>query len=272
MTPKLRPLAMTAAALITVTALSGCSGAAKATSAPSPSSALVAPISTAEPTPVDTTTDSPPPVPPPVAASVSLDCDEDDSPAGEIEVDVPPTGYPDFTDAWAHALDLCTAVRTNDPPTPLEIAVTKAAEPSGDTLEEIYESCAETDPTDDVFSEAKFVPSDAQVPEIAATLLLCPNRPRAAAWRKSLARGEALVKLTKAGRTFGDGVHLVGKEIKAGTYVVTGDISDCYWERQNRNGGIIANDFIDAARRVQVTIRSSDYAFSSDGCGDWAPA
>ncbi|MGW5240689.1 hypothetical protein ACWEOW_17305 [Monashia sp. NPDC004114] len=71
------------------------------------------------------------------------------------------------------------------------------------------------------------------------------------------------------GTRFGAGTFLVGKEIKPGTYFVT-DVDGCYWERQNRNGETIDNDFINQARRVQVRIRSTDYAFSSERCGEWA--
>lgn len=36
-----------------------------------------------------------------------------------------------------------------------------------------------------------------------------------------------------------------------------------------RNGEIIANNFVGGAKRVQVTIRSGDYSFTSRGCGQW---
>lgn len=73
-----------------------------------------------------------------------------------------------------------------------------------------------------------------------------------------------------AARDFNPG-GLVGKEIKPGTYFVT-DADGCYWERTNRNGATIDNYFTNGARRVQVTIRSSDYSFNSERCGEWHPA
>jgi hypothetical protein len=130
--------------------------------------------------------------------------------------------------------------------------------------------CAEIAP-DDVYAQPGFVMSEEQIPEAQAALMLCPKQPHAAKWRQAIARGMVDVNLDRNHQLFGDGVFLVGKEVKAGTYVTT-DVSDCYWERQNRNGGIIAKDFVTAARRVQVTIRSSDYAFHSDGCGPSRPA
>ncbi|MBM0239972.1 hypothetical protein JNW88_27820 [Micromonospora sp. ATA32] len=84
-------------------------------------------------------------------------------------------------------------------------------------------------------------------------------------------RGQVDVDLAAQGRLFGSGTFRVGKEIKPGTYVTT-DVDGCYWERQNSSGNTIDNYFTNGARRVQVTIRSSDYAFSSERCGEWRPA
>jgi hypothetical protein len=91
-----------------------------------------------------------------------------------------------------------------------------------------------------------------------------------AKWRQAIQRGSRDVELEQQGRLFSTGTFLVSKEIKAGTYVTT-DVKGCYWERQDRNGGIIDNDFVISARRIQVTIRSSDYAFHSESCGTWKP-
>ncbi|MCG5446140.1 hypothetical protein NIE79_004705 [Micromonospora sp. NIE79] len=78
----------------------------------------------------------------------------------------------------------------------------------------------------------------------------------------------------KAATGFTDGSHEVGKEIKPGTYETTAHsagetIGDCYWERSTDGGRTIANDFITAAKKVRVTIRSSDGIFTSRGCGNW---
>jgi HNH endonuclease len=53
---------------------------------------------------------------------------------------------------------------------------------------------------------------------------------------------------------------------------VTGKIDNCYWERQARDGRTIDNGFIPSARRVEVNIRSSDYAFYFERCGRWRPS
>jgi hypothetical protein len=106
--------------------------------------------------------------------------------------------------------------------------------------------------------------------EINAALVLCPGHPQASAWRQAVQRGKVNADHRTAGKRFGAGTFLVGKEIVPGTYFVEGDINGCYWERQNRSGQVIENNFIIAARRVQVSIKSTDYAFHSERCGEWA--
>ena len=69
------------------------------------------------------------------------------------------------------------------------------------------------------------------------------------------------------------GAHTVGDEwapdvAVPGTYVAF-DVEGCYWERLDNTGSIIANNFIRAAPRVEVTITSSDFAFNSERCGRW---
>jgi hypothetical protein len=78
----------------------------------------------------------------------------------------------------------------------------------------------------------------------------------------------------KAQHGFTDGSYEVGKEVQPGTYETTahlsgGRVGNCYWERTGKNGRIIANDFVTAARKIRVTIRRSDHFFTSDGCGNW---
>jgi hypothetical protein len=71
-------------------------------------------------------------------------------------------------------------------------------------------------------------------------------------------------------RSFGDGTHVVGNEIRPGTYRAQG-ADGCYWARlHNFSGGvnsILAND--NAAGPAVVTILSTDKGFESDGCGTW---
>ena len=78
----------------------------------------------------------------------------------------------------------------------------------------------------------------------------------------------------KAQHGFGDGSYEVGKEVQPGTYETTahlsgGRVGNCYWERSGKNGRILANDYVTAARKIRVTIRRSDHFFTTRGCGNW---
>ena len=70
---------------------------------------------------------------------------------------------------------------------------------------------------------------------------------------------------------FTDGIHLVGRDIRAGTYRNTGG-EYCYWERlsgfSGEFGDILANGTIESVRGV-VTIKATDMGFSSQDCGEW---
>jgi len=105
--------------------------------------------------------------------------------------------------------------------------------------------------------------------ELAAALTICPDHPRAGAFRATMAAAKKLVADEAAGIVFSDGVRTVGKDIQPGVYVSIGNLSDCYWERLDSSGEILDNNFIMGAPRAQVTVRSSDFAFNSTGCGQW---
>lgn len=72
-------------------------------------------------------------------------------------------------------------------------------------------------------------------------------------------------------RTFGDGDHIVGSDIRPGTYRIRDSASLCYWERLSGFGGtlgeIIANG--SGSGFFTVTIKKGDAGFSSSGCGTW---
>jgi hypothetical protein len=67
-----------------------------------------------------------------------------------------------------------------------------------------------------------------------------------------------------------DGTYLVGKDIKPGTYRAHAD-DLCYWARLSGTSGdfddIIADG--EGPGQLTVTIKSSDKALETDGCGDW---
>ncbi|MDQ7903483.1 hypothetical protein RB614_03015 [Phytohabitans sp. ZYX-F-186] len=223
----------------------------------------------------DVINQAPSPVPSsasPLRAPVILECrlGDDLLATSSLEVPTDAKGRPDFTEVWQvkpkkYSCDAGIII----PETPLEKAAHATSKYDDLDIGTLYTICAEVDPTDP-YAETGFKASPEQIREINAALTLCSNHPLAGKWRKSVQRGKVDADLEAQGRIFGAGTFLVGKEIKAGTYVTT-DVDGCYWERQNRNG-IIDNNFITAARRVQVTIRSTDYAFHSERCGEWRPA
>lgn len=199
-------------------------------------------------------------------AALTISCDQADGSTTQVELPRTADGW-DFSSAWSVSATDCDAGQV-EAVTSLDARAVQTAK-GQDDLGTLLEVCAANDP-DDVYSEAGFAMSSDQIDETSGALVLCPNHPHAKAWRAAIKRGQADVDLEAAGRLFGDGTYRVGKEIKPGTYQST-DVDGCYWERQNRNGKTIDNYFADSAKRVQVTIRSSDYGFETKGCGTWRP-
>ena len=76
-------------------------------------------------------------------------------------------------------------------------------------------------------------------------------------------------KAKKAGLLVSDGSHVVGKDMKPGTWhtVRKGLIKDCYWERTSGSGNIIDNHFGNSTR-MTVTVRSGEI-FKTEDCGSW---
>lgn len=74
-------------------------------------------------------------------------------------------------------------------------------------------------------------------------------------------------------RVAGDGMWIVGKQIKAGVYQSDAGVS-CYWERLAGLSGKYT-DLLDNGgfrRGPQlVEVLTSDFAFTSQGCGRWEP-
>ncbi|WP_158171208.1 hypothetical protein [Rhodococcus sp. JT-3] len=68
---------------------------------------------------------------------------------------------------------------------------------------------------------------------------------------------------------FGNGKYLVGETFKPGTYIISTQVSDCYWERSDSQGNIIDNNFVSIAPSITVTIAPTDSGFTSQNCGTW---
>ncbi|MCX5115959.1 hypothetical protein OG992_02135 [Micromonospora sp. NBC_00362] len=201
---------------------------------------------------------------------VSFECDTGNDWDALLTVRPGKDGRPDFSEVWAAKPTSCDAQTEIQPVTDTEKAALTTSKYDDGDIATLYEMCAAVDP-EDTYLEAGFAASSEQIPEINAALLLCPSYPYAKKWRETVKRGQVDADLAAQGRIFDEGTFRVGKEIKPGTYVTT-DVDGCYWERQDSSGHTIDNYFTNSARRVQVTIRSSDYAFSSQSCGEWRPA
>ncbi|MDY7106332.1 MAG: hypothetical protein S0880_34545 [Actinomycetota bacterium] len=76
-------------------------------------------------------------------------------------------------------------------------------------------------------------------------------------------------------RSFGDGVHVVGRDIRPGTYRGNSDGGACYWARlsalDGEQGSVVASDLVDEGT-ITLTIAATDAGFETTGCGIWAPA
>lgn len=111
---------------------------------------------------------------------------------------------------------------------------------------------------------AKMASSDkAEVLEKVVVPTLCPEQSQAVADALSGNFEEQLPI------SIGNGKFLVGTDVQPGTYTITEPVEDCYWERSDSQGNIIANNFISIAPSVTVTISPSDAGFTSQGCGLW---
>lgn len=69
--------------------------------------------------------------------------------------------------------------------------------------------------------------------------------------------------------SFGNGTHIIGTDIKAGTYRSQGTRT-CYWARLSGFGGQLDDVIANGNNSPEiVTISASDAAFETSGCGQW---
>jgi hypothetical protein len=83
------------------------------------------------------------------------------------------------------------------------------------------------------------------------------------------ARTRPVEKAPPVATSFGDGAHIVGKQIKAGTYTAPGG-PDCFWERLGDLTGVIDARLgysLLSEGPTAVTIKPTDAAISARGCG-----
>lgn len=135
-------------------------------------------------------------------------------------------------------------------------------------LQTLYDFCENPNPGS--VDYLRTTGSASQIREVQGAMMLCRNWPLTGLVSQYIEAAQTLSRLKRAGKIFGGGTFRVGVRIQPGTYYVTRP-GNCYWERSDRNGNIIDNFFSTSAARVQVSILSTDYSFSSRDCGEWRP-
>lgn len=174
-------------------------------------------------------------------------------------------------DAWPHHYDYCdgSTILGGTPSAREQMAMQTAYHNSKlSGLKVLYEICAASAPSSVKY--LKTAGSPAQLREIKGALILCPNHPLKSLIESYIGGAQERNRLEASGRIFYSGTYRVRKKIQPGTYFAKPGGDDCYWERTDRAGNIIANTFT-TGLRVEVTIEPSDYSFTSQGCGKWQP-
>lgn len=109
-----------------------------------------------------------------------------------------------------------------------------------------------------------------QASEAVSMFEYCPDHPDRSAIEDRIGALGVEQAERDGGVRFGPGLLHVGDDVQPGTYVAESDdgFEWCYWERQDSNGEIIDN-FFGQVFRTEVTIAATDFAFRSEGCGEW---
>lgn len=250
----LLPAVLLAAAL----ALTGCSSY----TSPAATRSSAAQVADTDPkpgfTPLPTETSTPEPVPD-AAWGVTCSTDGDDE------------QFASYRDAWApqragEKFYECDGVQVSSGPESTAVtAALKAAKYDDDDPSTLFGMCATLH--DSYYSMSSYSPS--QVDELTGMLILCPDHPKAKSIAAKFGKSKKIAEELANGERFYAGTYRVGKQIKAGTYVVKGDLSGCYWERLDEAGNIIDNNFMSGGTRAEVTVAPTDYSFVNRECGQW---
>lgn len=118
---------------------------------------------------------------------------------------------------------------------------------------------------DELLASASASSSAAAASSVAAAVSSA-EASKAAEEKAAKESAEDLKNLT----SFEHGVHEVGADIPAGTYVSSRGVKDCYWARLTPGGDIIANNFISyALKGATVTVRKGEVFEVHENCGTW---
>lgn len=181
--------------------------------------------------------------------------------------------YADYKAAWPDNPEMCSADESGATAiSPEQQAAMKAAgyvdggRASVKSLGTLYSLCAETG---GYYATPGNSLSGEQAAEASGMLMICPDFPQTSVVKANMKAGATEEAERAAGTRFSDGSYRVGAEVKPGTYAIEKASQGCYWERIDNKGNIIDNNFVAASTRVEVTIKSTDYTFRAEGCGEW---
>jgi hypothetical protein len=189
----------------------------------------------------------------------------------------------DFSEAWATPFPPETRISCNtvgedgfqidieEPVTDIERADWEGTDPQyrDYTIGINYANCVEHGTA---WMAGQFPVSINQAVDVPEMFTYCPDHPDRAAIEGRMAALGVEQGERDEGVRFGSGLYRVGEDIQPGTYFTESEegFEACYWERQDSSGEIIDN-FQGQVFRAEVTIAPSDYAFLTEGCGEWRP-
>lgn len=175
--------------------------------------------------------------------------------------------YESMEEAWAGQFYNCIDTSVSGSPNEREKAAVRMAygkEGQPSDVVHLYSRCGANNP-EWPLTDASEVLGQSRAKETQGAAMLCPNHPRIANLAPALAASNVKAEADK--NKMEDGTHVVGKEVRPGTYFAEPS-GACYWERTDARGQIIANNFSNGAR-VEFTIKPTDYSVSVSGCGEW---
>jgi hypothetical protein len=190
-------------------------------------------------------------------------------PRKEFTIEADRNGRHDFSAAWDAEGYFCDVIAVGGSPQEIvtpgsdrEETALRASGYADDDISSLFAICADVNPAEDYLKPGYEMTLE-QSDELIGALVLCPGQPLSQKWRQLIQR-----EASPDGGTVGDGLHRVGQLVKPGTYTATEE-DGCFWERQSSTGKALESKYVPPGARATVTVRSSDAAFLSAGCGDW---